>query len=67
MRFGKAYAIFANIDSPDYTDEEKGAAILAVLNMETHNSVTKAAMLKVIGYLLRLAFDVPESGGDDHV
>ena len=57
MRFGKAYAIFANIDS---TDEEKGAAILQILKMETHNSVTKAAMLKVIRYLLNLAFDVPE-------
>ena len=22
MKFGKAFAIFANIDSPDYTDEE---------------------------------------------
>lgn len=66
MRFGKAYAIFANIDSPDYTDEEKGAAILAVLKMETHNSVPKASMLKVINYLLRLAFEVPGEG-DDHV
>jgi hypothetical protein len=66
VKFGKAYAIFANIDSPDYTDEEKGAAILAVLKMETHNSVTKAAMLKVIDYLLRLAFEVPEEG-DGHV
>ena len=63
MKFGKAYAIFANIDSPDYTDEEKGAAILAVLRMKTHNSVPKAAMLKAIDYLLHLAFDVPEDGG----
>ena len=64
MKFGKAYAIFANIDSPDYTDEEKGAAILAILEMETHNSVTKAAMLKVIDYLLHLAFDVLEPKED---
>jgi len=28
--------------------------------METHNSITKAAMLNVIRYLLNLAFDVPE-------
>lgn len=68
MKFGKAYAIFANIDSPDYTDEEKGAAILQILKMETHNSVTKAAMLEVINYLLRLAFEVPEdTEGDGHV
>lgn len=68
MRFGKAYAIFANIESPDYTDEEKGAAILQILKMETHNSVTKAAMLEVINYLLHLAFEVPEDAeGDGHV
>lgn len=70
MKFGRAYAIFTNIDSPDYSDEEKGAAILTILKMETHNSVTKASMLKVIDYLLHLAFDVPEpeeaaSGGSE--
>ena len=65
MKFGKAYAIFARIDSPDYTDEEKGAAIHTILKMETHNSVPKVAMLKVIGYLLHLAFDVPEPKGDE--
>lgn len=64
MKFGKAYAIFANIDSPDYTDGEKGAAILQILKMETHNSVTKAAMLRVINYLLRLSFEVPEKQED---
>ena len=67
MKFGKAYAIFANIDSPDYTDGEKGAAILQILKMETHNSVTKAAMLKVIRYLLILAFEVPEEQEGGHV
>lgn len=67
MKFGKAYAIFANIDSPDYTDEEKGAAILQILKMETHNSVTKAAMLKVINYLIRLSFEMPEDQESGHV
>ena len=67
MKFGKAYAIFANIDSPDYTDGEKGAAILQILKMETHNGVTKAAMLKVIRYLLNLAFEVPEEQEGGHV
>ena len=64
MKFGKAYAIFARIDSPDYTDEEKGAAIHTILETETHNSVTKAAMLKVIDYLLHLPFDVLEPKED---
>jgi len=58
---GVAYGIFMNIDSADYTDDEKGTAILHVLRMETHNGITKAAMLKVIDYLLHLAFDVRET------
>lgn len=58
MKTGKACAIFAQIDSDKYTDNEKGAAILQVLKMQTHNGVTKDSMLCVINYLLRLAFDI---------
>lgn len=60
MNFGTAFRIFTDIDSEEYTDEQKGAAILCVLRMETHNSVKKDALLKVIRYLLNLAFYVPE-------
>ena len=60
VRFREAYTIFCDIESKEYTDEQKGTAILRILGMETHNSVPKAAMLKVIDYLLHLAFDVPE-------
>lgn len=60
MRVGEAYSIFLNIDDPEITDEEKGLAIWRVVRMETHNSVTKAAMLKVIRYLLGLCFELPE-------
>ena len=63
MRLGDAIRIFADIDSEEYTDEQEGAAILAVIGMETHNSIKKTAMLKVIRYLLNLAFEVPEGGG----
>lgn len=35
-------------------------AIYEVLKMPTHNGITKDAMLKVIEYLLNLAFDIPE-------
>lgn len=63
MRLGDAIRIFADIDNKEYTDEQKGAAILAVIGMETHNSIKKTAMLKVIRYLLNLAFEVPEGGG----
>ena len=34
-----------------------------VLKMPTHNGISKSAMLEVVGYLLNLAFDVPEESG----
>lgn len=66
MNIGKAYAIFEQINSDAYTDEEKGAAIQSVLNMATHNGVTKDKMLCVIDYLLHLAFEVSESEATDN-
>ena len=60
MNIGKACAIFNQIDSPDYTAEEKGEAILHVLQMPTHMSITKAAMIKVIWWLLDTAFEIPK-------
>lgn len=60
MKIGTACAIFLQINSEKYTDEEKGTAILEVLKMPTHNGISKSDMLEVIGYLLNLAFDVPE-------
>ena len=59
MKIGKACAIFLQIDSDKYTEEEKGEAIFRVVQMPTHNGINKDAMLKVIGWLLRLAYDVP--------
>lgn len=44
MEIGEAWAIFHNIDSDKYTVEEKGLAIKVILDMETHNSVTKACL-----------------------
>ena len=59
MNIGKAVAIFSNIDSSDYTIEEKGTAIMKVAQMPTHNGITKTAMLKVIWWLLNMCFDLP--------
>ena len=59
MKIGKACAIFLQIDSDEYTMEEKGEAIFRVAQMPTHNGINKDAMLKVIDWLLRLAYDVP--------
>ena len=60
MKIGHALSIFSQIDSEEYTTEEKGAAIYKVVKMETHNSVSKAQMLSALRFLLHLAFDIPE-------
>ncbi len=60
MKIGKAVGIFTNIESSDYTIEEKGEAIMQVCKMPTHNGIGKDYMLKVIWWLLTLAFDLPE-------
>lgn len=61
MDLGKSIAIFEQIENDKYDLQEKGQAIYDVLNMETHNSITKAMMLKVIKWLLELSFDLPKT------
>lgn len=51
MRFGQAYKILDNIDSDEYTVEEKVLAIRTILDMETHNGVTKKVLLKALDWL----------------
>lgn len=51
MNIGNAVAIFGNINSNDYSDEEKALAIYEVLNMPTHMSIKKDSMLTVIKWL----------------
>ena len=60
MNIGKACGIFLNIDSDKYSVEEKGTAIMEVCGMPTHYGIPKAAMLRVIWYLLNICFDLPE-------
>lgn len=62
MKIGRAVAVFMNIESSDYTAEEKGEAIMQVCKMPTHNGIGKDCMLKVIWWLLTLLFDLPEEG-----
>lgn len=57
MKTGKACAIFYNIESDEFTDIEKGEAIREVLDMTTHNGITKDTMLKVIKYLFDMVFE----------
>lgn len=51
MNIGKAIAIFKDINNSEYSEFDKALAIYMVMNMETHNSVTKASMLEVIKWL----------------
>lgn len=60
MNKRRAYEIFYNINSEDYTTEEKALAVRVIAGMETHNSVTKAAMLKVIWWLWNQMFEIQE-------
>ena len=60
MKIKTECKIVLQVNSDKYTDEEKGTASYEVLKMPTHNGITKDAMLKVIEYLLNLAFDIPE-------
>ena len=60
MNIGRARAIVDNINNATETVEEKGLAIRMVLDMETHNSVTKASLLKVLDWLWNQHFEVVE-------
>lgn len=51
MNTGRARAIFDNIENASESIEEKYLAIRMVLDLETHNSVTKASMLKVMNWM----------------
>lgn len=51
MKIGQAYKILDNINSDEYTVEEKALAIRTVLDMETHNGVSKTVLLRVLNWL----------------
>ena len=63
MSIGKARAIFDDIYRPGLTDAERMEAIRIVLDMETHNSITKASMLRVMRLLWQIANT--KGGSDD--
>lgn len=51
MKIGKATAIFQNIFLSDESVEEKKLAIRTVLDMETHNGITKQEILNALEWL----------------
>lgn len=60
MTIGKAVAIFRNISSDKFSTEQKGLAIKMVMEMPTHNGITKREMLNVLEWLFYQHFEVEE-------
>lgn len=60
MNLGKANAIFKNIESDGYADEEKLIAIEMVLDMPTHNGITKDTILNVFRWFWNYAVEEAE-------
>lgn len=65
MNIGTARAIFDNLDDCKTPMEEKGLAIRKVIDMETHNSVTKDQMLKAMNWMWNQIFELEQEGKDD--
>ena len=59
---GKACAVFKQIKSDKYSEDEKLRAIWTVLDMPTHNSITKDTILEAFRWLFDYAIEIaPES------
>lgn len=62
ITIGKACAVFRQIESDKYSEDEKLRAIWAVLDMPTHNGITKAMILEAFRWLFDYAIEIdPES------
>lgn len=55
---GKANAVFKQIESDEYSEDEKLRSILVVLDMPTHNGITKDTILKAFRWLFEYAVEV---------
>ena len=58
MNNGKATAIFKQIASEKFSENEKLVAVYEVLEMATHNGITKSDMLEALRYLFYLNCEV---------
>ena len=52
MELGKATAIFRNIYLSEESEENKKLAIKTVVDMETHNGITKREILNALDWLI---------------
>lgn len=60
MNTGVACAIFKQIDSEKYTEDQKIQAIQMVLDMPTHNGITKDTILAAFRWLFNAATEYEE-------
>ena len=56
LSIGRAVAIFKLIERDDFSDEDKVLAIHEVMNMPTHNGITKADMITALKWLWNHCF-----------
>lgn len=56
----EAYMIFNDIENDKYSENEKIIAVYVIMNMETHNSITKADMLNAVRWMWNLHYEVEE-------
>lgn len=60
MNISRATAVFEDINSDEYSDEEKALAIYEVMKMPTHNGVKKDNMLSVIEWLWHKSYEIED-------
>lgn len=60
MNIRRATAVFEDINSDEYSDEEKALAIYDVIKMPTHNGVKKDSMLSVIKWLWHKIYEIED-------
>ena len=65
MNIGEARAIFNNLYDCQRSIEDKGLAIRMVIDMETHNSVTKYQMLKALNWMWEQIFECEGEENED--
>lgn len=57
MNIGKACGIFEQLESDKYSENEKLTAIKEVLDMPTHNGITKDKILSAFRWLFERAVE----------
>ena len=60
MNIGKAQAVFEQIKNDKYSEDEMLLAIWLVLDMPTHNGITKDTILEAFRWLFDYAVEVDD-------